>query len=128
MSEFIAYAKTRPGELNYASSGWAHCNSSLSSPPSCKVGIKLTHVPDKGVGQSFPDLFSGPHAAHDVERASMSNLIRSKGVRAIAVTTREAHCTMLPEVPTMIESGVPGIRRDAVARRSHGPAERPQRS
>jgi tripartite-type tricarboxylate transporter receptor subunit TctC len=108
MSEFIAYAKTRPGELNYASSGYGTLQQLALELLSLQVGIKLTHVPYKGVGQAFPDLLSGRTQLTMSSVASMSNLIRSKGVRAVAVST-EKRTAQLPEVPTMIESGVPGF-------------------
>ena len=108
MSEFIAYAKARPGELNYASSGYGTLQQLALELLSLQVGIKLTHVPYKGVGQAFPDLLSGRTQLTMSSVASMSNLIRSKGVRAVAVST-EKRTAQLPEVPTMIESGVPGF-------------------
>lgn len=108
VSELIAYAKTRPGELNYASSGVGTLQQLALELLSGIVGIKLTHVPYKGVGQSFPDLLSGRTQLTMSSAASMANLIRSKGVRAIAVTS-EKRSPMLPDVPTMTEAGVPGF-------------------
>jgi tripartite-type tricarboxylate transporter receptor subunit TctC len=108
MSDFIAYAKARPSELNYASSGYGTLQQLALELLSLQVGIKLTHVPYKGVGQAFPDLLSGRTQLTMSSVASMANLIRSKGVRPIAVST-EKRTAQLPEVPTMIESGVPGF-------------------
>ncbi len=108
VSELIAYAKTRPGELNYASSGVGTLQQLALELLSGIVGIKLTHIPYKGVGQSFPDLLSGRTQLTMSSAASMANLIRSKGVRAIAVTS-EKRSPMLPDVPTMTEAGVPGF-------------------
>jgi tripartite-type tricarboxylate transporter receptor subunit TctC len=108
VTELIAYAKTRPGELNYASSGVGTLQQLALELLSGMVGIKLTHIPYKGVGQSFPDLLSGRTQMTMSSAASMANLIRSKGVRAIAVTS-EKRSPMLPDVPTMIEAGVPGF-------------------
>jgi tripartite-type tricarboxylate transporter receptor subunit TctC len=108
LGEFIAYAKSRPGELNYASSGYGTLQQLALELLSLRVDIKLTHVPYKGVGQAFPDLLSGRTQLTMSSVASMANLIRSKGVRAIAVST-EKRTAQLPEVPTMIESGVPGF-------------------
>jgi tripartite-type tricarboxylate transporter receptor subunit TctC len=108
MSEFIAYAKARPSELNYASSGYGTLQQLALELLSLQVGIKLTHVPYKGVGQAFPDLLSGRTQLTMSSVASMANLIRSKGVRPIAVST-EKRTAQLPDVPTMIESGVPGF-------------------
>ena len=107
VSEFIAYAKSRPGELNYASSGVGTLQQLALELLSGMYGIKLVHVPYKGVGQAFPDLLSGRTQLTMSSAASMANLIRSKGVRAIAVTG-EQRSALLPDVPTRIESGVPG--------------------
>src|SRR5262249_12632673 len=62
----------------------------------------------KGVGQAFPDLLSGRTQMTLSSVAAMANLIRSKGVKALAVTSAQ-RTAMLPDVPTMIEAGVPGF-------------------
>ena len=108
VSEFVAYAKAHPGELNYASSGVATLQQLATELFASIVRIKLVHVPYKGVGQAFPDLLSGRTQMTMSSVASMANLIRSKGVRAIAVTTAQ-RTAMLPDVPTMIEAGIPGF-------------------
>ena len=108
VSEFVAYARAHPGELNYASSGVATLQQLATELFASIVGIKLVHVPYKGVGQAFPDLLSGRTQMTMSSAASMANLIRSKGVRAIAVTTAR-RTAMLPDVPTMIEAGIPGF-------------------
>jgi tripartite-type tricarboxylate transporter receptor subunit TctC len=108
VGEFIAYARARPGELNYASSGIATLQQLAMELLGATVGIKFVHVPYKGVGQAFPDLLSGRTQLTMSSVASMANLIRSKGVRPLAVTSTE-RTKMLPEVPTMIEAGVPGF-------------------
>ena len=108
VSEFVAYAKAHPGQLNYASSGVATLQQLATELLASIVRIKLVHVPYKGVGQAFPDLLSGRTQMTMSSVASMANLIRSKGVRAVAVTTVQ-RTAMLPEVPTMIEGGVPGF-------------------
>lgn len=108
VSEFITHAKANPGTLNYASSGIATLQQLATELFASIVGIKLVHVPYKGVGQAFPDLLSGRTQMTMSSVSAMANLIRSKGLRAIAVTT-EKRTAMLPEVPTMIEAGVPGF-------------------
>ncbi len=108
VSEFVAYAKANPGTLNYASSGLGTLQQLATELFAVTVGVKLVHVPYKGVGQAFPDLLSGRTQMTMSSVAAMAPLIRSKGVRPIAVTT-EKRTAMLPEVPTMIEAGVPGF-------------------
>ena len=108
VNEFIAYAKAHPGALNYASSGIATLQQLATELFASIVGIKLVHVPYKGVGQAFPDLLSGRTQMTLSSVSAMANLIRSKGLRAIAVTSTQ-RTAMLPDVPTMIEAGVQGF-------------------
>jgi tripartite-type tricarboxylate transporter receptor subunit TctC len=108
VKEFVAYAKANPRTLNYASSGVATLQQLAMEWLAFDTGIQVTHVPYKGVGQAFPDLLSGRTQMTMSSVAAMANLIRSKGVRALAVTSAK-RTAMLPEVPTMVESGVPGF-------------------
>jgi tripartite-type tricarboxylate transporter receptor subunit TctC len=108
VKEFIAYAKANPKTLNYASSGVATLQQLASEWLALETGIQLTHVPYKGVGQAFPDLLSGRTQMTMSSVAAMANLIRQKGVRALAVTSAK-RTAMLPDVPTMVEAGVPGF-------------------
>ena len=108
VKEFIAYAKANPRKLNYASSGVATLQQLACEWLALETGIQLTHVPYKGVGQAFPDLLSGRTQMTMSSVAAMANLIRSKGVRPLAVTSAK-RTAMLPDVPTMVEAGVPGF-------------------
>ena len=108
VGEFVSYAKANPGTLNYASSGIATLQQLATELFASIVGVKLVHVPYKGVGQAFPDLLSGRTQMTMSSVSAMANLIRSKGIRAIAVTSAQ-RTAMLPEVPTMIEAGIPGF-------------------
>ena len=108
VKDFVAYARAHPRALNYATSGVATLQHLATEWLALETGIELTHVPYKGVGQAFPDLLSGRTQMTLSSVAAMANLIRSKGVRALAVTSAK-RTTMLPDVPTMVESGVPGF-------------------
>lgn len=108
VSEFIAHAKAHPGTLNYASSGIATLQQLATELFASTVGVKLVHVPYKGVGQAFPDLMSGRTQLTMSSVSAMASLIRSKALRAIAVTSTQ-RTAMLPEVQTMIEAGVAGF-------------------
>ena len=66
------------------------------------------HVPYKGVGAAFPDLIAGRTQLTISSTASLAQLFRSKYLRPLAVTTTQ-RTALLPEVPTMIEAGVPGF-------------------
>jgi tripartite-type tricarboxylate transporter receptor subunit TctC len=124
VSELIAYAKANPAKLTYATSGIATLQQLATELFAATVGIKLIHVPYKGVGAAFPDLISGRTSMTISSVAALASLIRSKFLRPLAVTTTR-RTAMLPEVPTMIEAGVPGF----VVTQWHGivaPAGTPQ--
>jgi tripartite-type tricarboxylate transporter receptor subunit TctC len=107
MQEFIAYAKANPGKINYGSSG-------VGSPPHLSMellrsltGINLVHVPYKGAGPALADLLGGQVQAMCTSLAGLINFIKSGRVRALGVTTAKRN-PQLPDVPTIVESGVPG--------------------
>ena len=107
MQEFISYAKANPGKINYGSSG-------VGSPPHLSMellrsmtGINLVHVPYKGAGPALADLLGGQVQAMCTSLAGLINFIKSGRVRALGVTTAKRN-PQLPEVPTIVESGVPG--------------------
>ncbi len=107
MQEFISYAKANPGKINYGSSG-------VGSPPHLSIellrsitGINLVHVPYKGAGPALADLLGGQVQAMCTSLAGQLTFIKAGRVRALGVTTAKRN-PQLPDVPTMIESGVPG--------------------
>ncbi len=108
LGEFIAYAKANPGKLAYGSSGVASLQQLSAELFSSITGIKMVHVPYKGIGAGFPDLIAGRTQLTISSTASMAGLFRSKYLRPLAVTTAQ-RTPMLPDVPTMAESGVPGF-------------------
>jgi tripartite-type tricarboxylate transporter receptor subunit TctC len=106
--EFIEYAKTRPGQLNYASTGSGgpqHLGMELFKVLS---GVELTHIPYKGAAPALTDLVSGQ--AHSMLGNMISTLphIRSGKLRALAVTSAK-RSQAVPDLPTIAESGVPGF-------------------
>ena len=104
IKEFVALAKARPGEINYATSGVGsitHLSTELFAMIS---GIKLTHIPYKGNGQSITDTMAGHIQCTLAAFASALPLITSGRLRAIAVSSAERN-PALPEVPTVMESG-----------------------
>ena len=107
VQELIALAKAKPGEINYASSGAGgapHLGGELFKS---MAGVDLTHVPYKGSGPSFADLLGGQVSLTIDSLAQALPYIKSGRLRALAVTgSRRA--PMLPDVPTVAESGVPG--------------------
>ena len=106
VAELVALAKKTPDALNFASSGngtIVHLQSELFKLTS---GTKLTHVPYKGTALAIPDLISGQ--THVMFDSLVSALPHIKGgkVKALAVTSTK-RTPLLPNVPTVIESGLP---------------------
>jgi tripartite-type tricarboxylate transporter receptor subunit TctC len=108
VAEFISHAKANPGKLTYASSGIASLQQLSTELFASITGIKLVHVPYKGVGNAFPDLIAGRTQLTISSTASLAQLFRAKYLRPLAVTTAQ-RTALLPEVPTMSESGLPGF-------------------
>jgi tripartite-type tricarboxylate transporter receptor subunit TctC len=107
VSELIAAARTRPGEIDYASSGNGSAQHLVTAMFASLAGIRLNHVPYKGSGPAMQDLLSGQVK---VSFAGIPNVIahvRSDRLRILAVTTA-MRWPELPEVPTVAETGVSG--------------------
>lgn len=107
LSEFIAWVKARPGQVNYASTG-------VGSPPHLAAellrtmaGLDLVHVPYKGGGAVLPDLLSGRIPMFFGSVSTLAPHIKSGKLRGIAVTTPK-RSPSIPELPTFIESGLKG--------------------
>jgi len=107
LQEFVAYAKARPGQLDFASSGNGSGQHLFMAMLASMTGMKLTHVPYKGSGQATTDLLGGRIAASIPGTAGMVAHIKAGKLRALAVTGRK-RSPQLPDVPTVAESGVPG--------------------
>ena len=107
LQEFITYAKARPGKVDYASSGNGSGQHLFMAKLASMTGMQLTHVPYKGSGQATTDLLGGQVPVSIPGTAGMVGHIKAGKLRALAVTgaKREPH---LPNVPTVMESGVPG--------------------
>lgn len=108
VKEFIALAKARPGQLNYASSGSgaaAHLSAELFKS---MTNTQMTHVPYKGAGPALIDVLAGQCQVMFATSLSVQPYIQSGRVRPLAVTTAKRSATM-PNLPTIAEAGVPGF-------------------
>jgi tripartite-type tricarboxylate transporter receptor subunit TctC len=106
--EFIALAKAKPGQLNYASSSVA-TSSHLAAEIFCmQADVKMVHVPYKGAGPGLTDLMAGQVQAMFANPAAASAHVKSGKLRALAVTG-EKRSTVMPEVPTLAEAALPGF-------------------
>jgi len=107
VSELIALAKARPGQLNYASNGSGSTQHLTFELLKSMTGINVAHVPYKGSGQSNSDLVSGQIQMMMDNMVSLLPLAKAGRVRALAVSTGQRSPGM-PELPTLAEAGVPG--------------------
>ncbi len=107
VNELIAFAKSKPGALNYGSSGTggiAHLAGELFD---LMAATKMTHVPYKGTGPALNDLLGGQIQLIFGSAPSTIPLVRGNRLRAIAVTTSKRSAALL-DIPTVSEAGVPG--------------------
>ena len=111
VSEFIALAKSRPGQFNYALTG--HGNATHLAGELFKVltGVDMVGVNYKGGGPALTDLIGGQITAFFSGVASGSAQIKGGKIRALGVTTAR-RTGALPDVPTIAEAGVPGYEVD----------------
>jgi tripartite-type tricarboxylate transporter receptor subunit TctC len=106
VQELIALARKSPGKLNYSSAG-------IGTPPHLigemfkqRLGLDIVHVPYKGGGPSVQAVVAGETQFSFENPAPSLPLVQAGNVRALAVTS-EARTSQMPDLPTMIEAGVP---------------------
>jgi tripartite-type tricarboxylate transporter receptor subunit TctC len=107
IQELIALAKSRPGELNYGSSGAGtsvHLSAELFGT---MAGVKMVHVPFKGATEALTALLGGQLDLMFASLSSSIPLIRQGRLRAFAVTGAQ-RSPSIPELPTMAEAALPG--------------------
>jgi tripartite-type tricarboxylate transporter receptor subunit TctC len=107
VAELITYAKQRPGQLNYASSGNGSGQHLFMAMFASMAGIELTHVPYRGSGQATTDLLGGTVPMSMPGTAGMVAHIKAGKLRPLA-TTGVTRSPQLPDVPTLAESGLAG--------------------
>ena len=105
--ELIALAKSKPGALNYGSTGTGGITHLATELFDMMAGTKMTHVPYKGTGPALNDLLGGQIQLIFGSAPSVIPMVRANRLRGIAVTTSK-RSTALPDIPTIAESGVPG--------------------
>jgi len=107
LKEAIAYAKERPGQLNYSAPLGSYSHLDMLAFTAA-AGIKMVHVPSKGAGETLPLLLRGDTHITESNVASNIGPVRAGQIKAYAVTS-DKRIAELPNVPTMAESGFPGI-------------------
>ena len=106
LQQLIAYVKERPGQIDYASSGNGSGQHLFAALLASRTGMKMNHVPYRGSGQATTDLLGGVVAMSIPGTAGMVGHIKAGKLRALAVTGA-ARSPQLPDVPTVMEAGVP---------------------
>jgi tripartite-type tricarboxylate transporter receptor subunit TctC len=107
VKELIAYAKAKPGQLNFASSGTGGSQHLAGELLKSMTGIEMTHVPYKGSPPALVDVLAGRVPLMSSTMPPALPHIKSGKVRALAVTSAR-RSPALPDVPTVAESAVPG--------------------
>ena len=107
VKDLIALAKRQPNKLNYASGGVGNTMHLAAALLDTMAGIRMTHVPYKGAGPAIVDVLAGQCDMVFVNIAPVLGYIRTGRVVAIAVTSAK-RSAVLPAVPTVAESGMPG--------------------
>ena len=108
VKDLIALAKSKPGEITFSSGGNGtshHLGGMLFQK---LTGVQMTHVPYKGSGAALPDLIGGQVMIMFDNLPSSMPYIKSGKLRAVA-TTGLTRSTVLPDLPTVAETGVPGF-------------------
>ena len=107
VGELIAYAKANPGKLNYGSAGIGTVGHLAGELFGSMAGIELTHVPYKGTGPAITDLLGGHIPMMFTPIPTAHGQAESGLLRALAVTSAQ-RSSLLPDLPTVAESGLPG--------------------
>jgi tripartite-type tricarboxylate transporter receptor subunit TctC len=108
LAEFIALAKSKPGSLNYASSGPGTPYHLAGENFKAMSGTDIVHIPHKGSGEARTSVIGG-HVQMMMDSVStMTSMIASGQVKALA-TTGATRSTVLPNLPTASEAGLPGF-------------------
>jgi tripartite-type tricarboxylate transporter receptor subunit TctC len=103
----IAYAKANPGKLNFGSSGKGGAPQLATELFSSMAGIKMVHVPYRGLGPAVADLIAGQIQVLFADVPLVAEHAKAGTLKALAVTGR-ARSSVVPDLPTVAEAGLPG--------------------
>jgi tripartite-type tricarboxylate transporter receptor subunit TctC len=108
LREFVALAKSKPGQINYGSAGNGSAGHLAMEYLKQVTGMELQHVPYKGTGPNVTDLIAGRTQASSAGTPPLMPHVKAGKLRVIAVgTSKRLHS--LPDVPTVAEQGYPGF-------------------
>jgi tripartite-type tricarboxylate transporter receptor subunit TctC len=108
VSELVAYAKTRPKELNFGSTGVGSGIHLITEMFKSQAGIEIVHVPYKGVAQAMPEIIAGRlQIAFNTIPAFLQH-VKAGRLKALVITSYK-RSPLLPQVPTSGEAGMPNL-------------------
>ena len=108
LRELIGYAKQRPGKLSWGSSGAGGLGHLLHALLTQSAGVDVLHVPYKGAAAAMLAVMSGETQMSSGAASTAMPQMKSGKVKALAVTSAK-RSPVLPDVPTAVESGLPGL-------------------
>ena len=108
LKQLIAFAKSRPGQLNYASAGNGSTHHLCGELLKSMAGIDIVHVPYKGGPPATAAVLGGEMSMHFSSVSALHAHIKSGRLKALGVTAAR-RSSLLPDVPTMSEAGLPGF-------------------
>jgi tripartite-type tricarboxylate transporter receptor subunit TctC len=112
ITELVTYAKARPGQLNFGSTGVGSGLHLMGEMFKMVAGVDIVHVPYKGVAQALPEIFAGRlHLAFNTIPAFLPH-VKAGRLKAFVITA-PARSPLLPAVPTYTEAGMPGLDASA---------------
>ncbi|OYU11715.1 MAG: LacI family transcriptional regulator [Comamonadaceae bacterium PBBC1] len=105
LQEFVAYAKDRPGQINYGSAGNGGSSHLVPEMFKSATGLFMVHIPYRGSAPAFTDLMAGQVQFMSESIPQAAQYHKQGKVRALAVTSRERN-PALPDIPTVMETGI----------------------
>lgn len=107
MKELLAWIRANPGKISYASSGNGSGGHMSMELLQSMAGTKMQHVPYKGASQALSDVVGGQTSMIFTLPLAVSSLAKAGRVKILAISSRN-RSALLPDIPTVAESGVPG--------------------
>ena len=108
LKEFIAYAKAKPGGVNYGSAGGGTSSQLSGELFNQMTGAKLVHIPYKGAGFALTALVGGETQAAFLSTTTISSQSKSGRIKALAVLSKKRF-EAAPDIPSIVEAGYPGM-------------------
>ena len=115
VQELVAYARANPGKLTFGSAGPGTSQHLAGELFKTMAGIDIQHVPYRGIAAVMPDLIAGRLTMVFGNISAVLPFVRDGKLRPLAVTSTRRYASV-PDLPTMIEAGFPGLQLDRLVR------------